>query len=140
MLIFYNVNLFKKYEQYEKKVHQQNRFIFDFTSGYRILSKSMHWVKISKYTYVSCARLKERRFSHGKGWASVAHILLRHRVPHLGHLNKPSKSHSTTLEPISYERSRQYLLNVVNRVSKFEFWPIFDSEFFFQFSIMLEIQ
>ena len=48
--------------------------------------------------------------------AELAHC----RVPRF----QPSRSHSTTLKPNSFERFYRYLLNNVNRVTKFDIWQI----------------
>jgi len=56
-----------------------------------------------------------------KAQLACAHILSRRQVPRFRHLIKPSKSHSTTLKPSSFERFHRYLLNTVNRVWKFDF-------------------
>ena len=56
-----------------------------------------------------------------KAELSYAHKLSRRRVPRFRLLNKQSRSHSTTLKPSSFKISLRYLLNAVNRLSKFKF-------------------
>ena len=40
--ILYNINLFKRYDQYEKKFINKTILVLDFTSAYQILYASVH--------------------------------------------------------------------------------------------------
>ena len=48
-LFFYDINLFERYDQYEKMFIGKTILISDFTSVYQIWSKSVHLVKIWKF-------------------------------------------------------------------------------------------
>ena len=43
--ILYNTDLFEKYEQHKKEIINRAVLFIHFISGFKILSKSMQWVK-----------------------------------------------------------------------------------------------